>query len=79
MTVTTAPMFLSSISACDNITAKQDKLAWLGISVLIARGGHGSKGLHGIVKDVLLGQKTSSGLQLVIEFEHYSPSTPFHR
>ena len=68
MTVTTAPMFLSSISACDNITAKHDKLPWLGILVLIARGGHGSKGLCSIVKDVLLGQKTSSGLQLVIEF-----------
>ena len=39
--------------------------------------GNPLKGYQGIVKDVLCGQDTASGLKVVIQLVHFDPSAPF--
>lgn len=38
---------------------------------------HPMRGRPAIVKDVLHGQQTRSGLRVVIQFTHFDPSSPF--
>lgn len=40
---------------------------------------HQMKGQRAIIKDVLCGQKTGSGLQVVIQYTGFDPSHPMHK
>ena len=52
-------------------------MPWIGTDVIITKLGHPLKGYMGIVKDVLQGQDTASGLKIVIQLAHINPSSPF--
>jgi hypothetical protein len=52
---------------------------WIGINVIITKLGSPIKGYVGVVKDVLRGQDTASGLKIDIQFAHLNPSSPFQR
>jgi hypothetical protein len=50
---------------------------WIGTYVIITKLGNTRKGYVGIVKDVLRGQDTASGLKIAIQLQHLDPSAPF--
>jgi hypothetical protein len=52
---------------------------WIGISVIITKLGSPHKGYVGIVKDVLRGQDTASGLKIIMQLVHINPSCPFKK
>jgi hypothetical protein len=52
---------------------------WLDTSVIITKLGSPFKGYVGVVKDVLPGQDTASGLKIAIQLVHLDPSAPFRR
>ena len=54
-------------------------MPWIGANVLITKLGSPFKGYVGVVKDVLRGQVTASGLKIVIQLTHLDPSSPFKR
>ena len=54
-------------------------MPWIGTHVIIAKCGNALKGYIGVVKDVLCGQKTPSGLKIVLQLEHLNPSCPFKK
>ena len=53
-------------------------MPWIGTSVIITKLGSPYKGYVGIVKDVLRGQDTASGLKITIQLVCINPSTPFN-
>jgi hypothetical protein len=74
--LTTVPFYHTTASSkADDL--KADRVPWLGTSVIITKHGSGLKGYQGIVKDVLRGQDTASGLKIVIQLVHLDPSAPF--
>jgi hypothetical protein len=50
---------------------------WIGTNVIITKPGSPLKGYVAVVKDVLRGQVTASGLKIIIQLVHYDPSAPF--
>lgn len=49
---------------------------WLDVSATITLKGHPLRNYPAIVKDVLIGQDTDSGLQLVLEIMTYNAAHP---
>jgi hypothetical protein len=68
---------MPSSSKADDSLLKVDSVPWIGTYVIIMKFGNPLKGYVGIVKDVLHGQDTASGLQMAIQLVHLDPSTPF--
>ena len=54
-------------------------MPWIGTNVIITKPGSPIKGYVGVVKDVLRGQDTASGLKIDIQLVHLDPSSPFRR
>lgn len=54
-------------------------MPWLDASVIVTKLGSPFKGYVGVVKDVLPGQDTASGLRIAIQLVHLDPSAPFRR
>jgi hypothetical protein len=52
---------------------------WISTNVIITKRGCPMKGYVGVVKDVLRGQDTASGLKIDIQLAHLDPSSPFRR
>jgi hypothetical protein len=52
---------------------------WIGTHVFVTKIGNPLKGYVGVVKDVLCGQDTASGLRVVVQLAHYAPSSPFKK
>jgi hypothetical protein len=50
---------------------------WIGTNVIVTKHGSPFKGYVAIVKDVLRGQVTASGLKIIIQLVHHDPSAPF--
>ena len=75
----TAVPFLhtSSILKSDDSLSKADSVPWISTHVTITKLGSPFKGYTGVVKDVLRGQDTASGLKIVLQLERHDPSSPF--
>jgi hypothetical protein len=58
---------------------KADDVPWLGAEVIISKSKHPSKGSRWVVRNVLRGQQTTSGLRVEIVPMNYDPSLPFPR
>ena len=54
-------------------------MPWISTHVIITKVGSPFKGNTGVVKDVLRGQDTASGLKIVIQLERMNPSSPFKK
>ena len=54
-------------------------MPWIGTNVIITKLGSPIKGYVGVVKDVLRGQDTASGLKIDIQLVHLDPSSSFQR
>lgn len=52
-------------------------MPWIGTNVIVTKHGSPFKGYVAIVKDVLRGQVTASGLKIIIQLVHHDPSAPF--
>ena len=52
-------------------------MPWINTYVIITKLGSPHKGYVGVVKDVLRGQNTASGLKIAIQLAHLDPSAPF--
>jgi hypothetical protein len=68
---------MSSPSKADDSSLKADSVPWIGTYVIITKLGSPLKGYVGIVRDVLRGQDTASGLKIAIQLVHHDPSSPF--
>jgi hypothetical protein len=78
--LTTVPFFhTSSTLKADVTSSKADRVPWIGTHVIITTLGSPIKGYVGVVKDVLCGQDTASGLKIDIQLTHLNPSSPFQR
>jgi hypothetical protein len=78
--LTTVPFFhTSSTLKTDDFLSKSDRVPWIGTKVIITKLGSPIKGYFGVVKDVLRGQDTASGLKIDIQLVHLDPSSPFRR
>jgi hypothetical protein len=78
--LTTVPfLHTSSVSKADDSLFKADSIPWIGTRVIITKLGSPFKGYKGVVKDVLRGQDTASGLKIVLQLDHFDPSSPFKR
>jgi hypothetical protein len=74
----TAPFFHSSSTPkADDSLSKADIVPWTGTEVIITKVGNPFKGYMGVVKDVLRGQDTASGLKILLQLAHLDPSSPF--
>ena len=52
-------------------------MPWISTHVIITKLGSPLKGYVGVVKDVLRGQDTASGLKIVIQLTNFDPSAPY--
>ena len=78
--MTTVPFFHTpETSKADDSLSKVDRVPWIGTNVIITKLGSPIKGYVGVVKDVLRGQDTASGLKIDIQLAHLNPSSPFQR
>jgi hypothetical protein len=77
--LTTVPFLHTSTSSSkvDDSLSKADGVPWIGTHVIITKLGNALKGYVGVVKDVLRGQDTASGLKIAIQLTHLDPSSPF--
>jgi hypothetical protein len=76
--LTAVPFFhASSEVKPDDFLSKADSVPWVGTAVIITKQGSPLKGYVGVVKDVLRGQDTASGLKIAIQLAHLDPSAPF--
>ena len=69
----------SSALKADDSLSKADRVPWLNTNVIITKIGSPFKGYVGVVKDVLPGQDTASGLKIAIQLAHIDPSAPFRK
>jgi hypothetical protein len=67
----------SSELITNDFLSKTDSVPWIGTNVIITKQGNPFKGYVGIVKNVICGQDTASGLKVVIQLTHLNPSAPF--
>ena len=78
--MTTVPFFrTSSTLKADDSLSKADRVPWIGTNVIVTKLGSPIKGYVGVVKDVLRGQDTASGLKIDIQLAHLDPLSPFRR
>jgi hypothetical protein len=63
----------SSTLKADDSLSKADSVPWISTRVIITKLGNPLKGYVGVVKDVLRGQDTVSGLKIIIQLVHPSP------
>ena len=56
---------------------KADNVPWIGIDVIITKLRSPLKGYGGVVKDVLCGQDTASGLAIIIQLASLDIASPF--
>jgi hypothetical protein len=75
--LTTAPFLHTSRLNADDPLSKADSVPWIATQVIVTKPGSPLKGYFGVVKDVLRGQDTASGLKIAIQLEHHDPSSPF--
>ena len=76
--MTTVPFFhTSSTLKADDLLYKADSVPWIGMNVIITKQGSAFKGYVAVVKDVLCGQDTASGLKIIIQLAHHDPSAPY--
>jgi hypothetical protein len=76
--LTTVPFLHTSTSSkADDHLSKADCVPWIGTHVVITKYGNPLKGYVGVVKDVLRGQDTASGLKIAIQLTRLDPSSPF--
>jgi hypothetical protein len=76
--LTTVPfLHTSSTLNADDSLSKADSVPWIGTHVIITKVGNPFKGYMGVVKDVLRGQDTASGLKIAVQLAHLTPSSPF--
>ena len=54
-------------------------MPWIGTDVIISKHGSPFKGYTGVVKDVLRGQDTASGLKIALQLARLDPSSPFKK
>lgn len=75
----TAVPFLNTSTTfkADDSLSKADSVPWIGTYVIITKFKSPLKGYVGVVKDVLPGQDTASGLKLTIQLAHLNPSSPY--
>ena len=74
----TVPFFhTSSTLKADDSLFKADSVPWIGTNVIITKQGSAFKGYVAVVKDVLHGQDTASGLKIIIQLAHHNPSAPY--
>jgi len=59
-------------------SAWSNQVPWLGQAVLVSKANHPFKGCQAIVKGVLYGQDTLSGLQIVAQLSYWDPTVPYH-
>ena len=52
-------------------------MPWIGTHVIITKHGSALKEYAGVVKNVLCGQVTASGLKIAIQLTHLDPLSPF--
>jgi len=55
-----------------------DSVPWHGVDVIVKKTGHVHKRDLGVVKNVLRGQETASGLKIKMQLTAYNPSLPNH-
>ena len=67
----------SSTYKADVPLFKADNVPWIGIDVIITKLRSPLKGYGGIVKDVLCGQDTASGLKIIIQLASLDVVSPF--
>ena len=80
MKLSTVPFLHSSSTIkADDSLSKADSVPWIGTHVIIAKIGDPFKGYYGVVKDVLRGQDTASGLKIVLQLELVGFSTTFRK
>jgi hypothetical protein len=72
-------LYTSSAQKTDDSLYKADRVPWIGTHVIITKLGHALKGYVGVVKDVLPGQDTASGLRITIQLSILNPSSPFKK
>jgi hypothetical protein len=78
--LTTVPfLHTSSSSKADDSLSNADCVPWIGTHVIITKLGNPFKGYVGVVKDVLRGQETASGLKVAIQLRRLDPSSPFRK
>ena len=78
--LTTVPFFhTSSTLKTDDSLSKADRVPWIGTNVIITKLGSSFKGYVAVVKDVLPGQDTASGLKIEIQLTYLDPASPFRR
>ena len=78
MKLTAVPfLHASSEVITDDFLSKADSVPWIGTNVIITKQGNPFKGYVGIVKNVLYGQDTASGLKIAVQLTHLNPSAPF--
>lgn len=58
---------------------KAGQVPWVGTTVTIVKTGHPLKGYKGVVKDTFCNQMTQSGLKVLIQMLHLSPTVPYHK
>jgi hypothetical protein len=76
--LTTVPFLHSSSTLkADDSLSKADSVPWISTRVIVTKLGSPLKGYEGIVKDVLRGQDTASGLKIAIQLAHFNISSPF--
>ena len=61
----------------DDSLSKADTVPWISTNVIITKLGSPFKGYAGVVKDVVCGQDTATGLKIVVQLTHLDPSSPF--
>ena len=71
------PFLHSSILKANDLLSKADSIPWIGTKVIITKHGGPLKGYVTIVKDVLRGQDTLSGLKTFVQLLHLDQSAPF--
>ncbi|CAA7267875.1 unnamed protein product [Cyclocybe aegerita] len=75
--VTTAPFLHASRTPSQVLPLFKDQVPWISTSVTIFRIGHPYKGHSGVLKNVLHGQPTDSGLRIEMQLTYLDPSKPF--
>lgn len=78
MKLTTVPFFHAlRTSDPPSELYKTTRVPWIGTKVTIIKFGDPLKGHPGVVKNVLCGQNTASGLRIEVQLARLNPSHPF--
>jgi hypothetical protein len=72
-----APQPVSASDADLNSLARSDQVPWLGQTILVAKVKHPFKSRQAVVKNVLCGQDTPSGLRIVAQLSYLDSAVPF--